>query len=71
MFTKTDLAKYILSFDEAPHEVSLGAQKAFSGTPRTKGLVGRISSFWDKHGGREFKEIWVKGAIAEAIFQIV
>jgi hypothetical protein len=68
MFTKTDLAKFIVSFDEAPHEVSLGAQKAFSGTPRTKGLVGRISKVWDKHDGREFNEIWFKQAIAKAIF---
>lgn len=68
MFTKTDLAKFVLSFDEAPHEVSLGAQKAFSGTPRTKGLVGRISKIWDKHDGREFNEVWFKRAIAKAIF---
>lgn len=68
MFTKTDLAKFIVSFDEAPHEVSLGAQKAFSGTPRTKGLVGRISKVWDKHDGREFNEVWFKQAIAKAIF---
>jgi len=68
MFTKTDLAKFVLSFDEAPHEVSLGAQKAFSGTPRTKGLVGRISKIWDKHDGLEFNEVWFKRAIAKAIF---
>lgn len=68
MFTKTDLAKFILSFEEAPHEVSLGAQKAFSGTPRTKGLVGRISKTWDKHDGLDFNELWFKQAIAKAIF---
>ncbi len=68
MFTKTDLAKFILTFDEAPHEVSLGAQKAFSGTQRTKGLVGRIAKVWEKHDGREFNEIWFKQAIAKAIF---
>ena len=68
MFTKTDLAKFIVSFDEAPHEVSLGAQKAFSGTPRTEGLVKRISKVWDKHDGREFNEVWFKQAIAKAIF---
>lgn len=68
MFTKTDLAKFILSFEEAPHEVSLGAQKAFSGTPKTRGLVGRVSKAWDKHDGREFNEIWFKQAIAKAIF---
>lgn len=68
MFTKTDLAKYILSFDEAPHEVSLGAQKAFSGTPRTEGLVGRIAKQWDKRDGKDFNEIWFKQAISNAIF---
>ncbi len=68
MITKTDLAKYILSFDAAPHEVSLGAQKAFSGTPRSKGLVGRIAKQWEKNDGKDFNEIWFKRAIAKAIF---
>lgn len=68
MLTKTDMAKYMLSFDEVPHEVSLGAQKAFSGTPRSKGLVGRISKLWEKHDGREFNEVWFKRTIAKAIF---
>ncbi len=68
VFTKTDLAKFILSFDEAPHEVSLGAQKAFSGTPRTKGLVGRISVRWDGGYDKDFNEVWFKRAIAKAVF---
>ena len=68
MFTKTDLAKFVLSFDESPHGVSLGAQKAFSGTPRTNDLIGRISQVWDKHNGIEFNELWYKQAIAKAIF---
>lgn len=68
MFTKTDLAKFILSFEEAPHEVSLGAQKAFSGTPRTKGLVGRIAVLWDRDSGLNFNEVWFKRAIGKAIF---
>ncbi|MDX9803481.1 MAG: AIPR family protein [Dehalococcoidales bacterium] len=66
MFTKTDLAKFILSFEEAPHEVSLGAQKAFSGTPSTKGLVKRVAEKWDKDD-KEFNELWFKQAIAKAI----
>ncbi len=66
MFTKTDLAKYVLSFDDAPHEVSLGAQKAFSGTPATKGLVKRIAERWDKDN-KEFNELWFKQTIAKAI----
>lgn len=66
MFTKTDLAKYYLSMDEAPHEVSLGAQKAFSGTPRTKGLVGRVTKLWGKDG-HDINEVWFKRTIAKAI----
>ncbi|VFQ42972.1 AIPR family protein [Desulfoluna butyratoxydans] len=68
MITKTDLAKFLLSFEEAPHEVSLGAQKAFSGTPRTTGLVGRVASKWDKNNGLDFNETWFKEAISKAIF---
>lgn len=68
MFTKTDLAKFILTFDQAPYEVSLGAQKAFSGTPQTPGFVGRIAALWDKHNGRDCNEVWFKQAIAKAIF---
>lgn len=66
MFTKTDLAKFFLSFEEVPHEVSLGAQKAFAGTPRTQGFVGRVAKQWDKDD-RFFNEIWFKRAIAKAI----
>ena len=66
MFTKTDLAKFVLSFKEVPHEVSLGAQKAFAGTPRTEGFVGRISKQWEKDE-LVFNEIWFKRAIAKAI----
>lgn len=66
MFTKTDLAKYILSFSEAAQEVSLGAQKAFAGGPRTLGFVGRISKQWEKED-KIFNELWFKQAIAKAI----
>lgn len=66
MFTKTDLAKFVLTFEEVPHEVSLGAQKAFAGTPRTKGFVGRIAEQWEKNN-RIFNEVWFKRAIAKAI----
>lgn len=66
MFTKTDLAKFILTFDDAPHIVSLGAQKAFSGSSVAKGLVQRIAEKWDKHN-QEFNELWFKHAIAKAI----
>jgi len=66
MFTKTDLAKYILSFEEAAQEVSLGAQKAFAGSPRTLGFVGRIAKQWDKHD-KDFNELWFKRSMAKAI----
>lgn len=66
MFTKTDLAKYVLSFSEAAQEVSLGAQKAFSGSPRTLGFVGRISKQWEKDD-KIFNEHWFKQAIAKSI----
>ena len=68
MFTKTDLAKCLLSFDEVPHEVSLGAQKAFSGGKRSPGFVGRIATEWAKSDGKEFNELWFKNAIAKLIF---
>lgn len=66
MFTKTDLAKFFLSIEESPFEVSLGAQKAFSGTPRTEGFVGRVTKLWGKDG-RLINEIWFKRSIAKAI----
>ncbi len=66
MFTKTDLAKFVLSFDESPQEVSLGAQKAFSGTPRTKGLVRRVSAQWEKDD-TVFHETWFKRTIGMAV----
>lgn len=68
MFTKTDLAKFILSFEEVPHEVSLGAQKAFAGSPRSPGFVGRIATQWAKDDGKSFNELWFKYTIAKMIF---
>ncbi|MEO8617074.1 MAG: AIPR family protein [Luteolibacter sp.] len=68
MFTKTDLCKFILTFDEVPNEVSLGAQKAFAGSPRNPGFVGRIAKEWEEHEGKSFNELWFKNAIAKAIF---
>ena len=66
MFTKTDLAKYHLTMEELPHIVSLGAQKAFSGTPRTKGLVDQVTKLWGKNG-KKINEVWFKQTIAKAI----
>ncbi len=66
MFTKTDLAKFVLSFEEEPHVVSLGAQKAFAGGPRVKGFVSRIAQEWEKNE-TSFNEHWFKTTIAKAI----
>lgn len=68
MFTKTDLAKFILSFEEQPHVVSLGAQKAFAGGPRHPGFVSMIAKEWDATAGVSFNEIWFKRAVAKAVF---
>jgi hypothetical protein len=68
MFTKKDLAKFILTFEQEPYVVSLGGEKAFSGTPQMQGLVGRVATLWDKHEGSDFNEVWFKKAIAKAIF---
>jgi hypothetical protein len=67
MFTKTDLAKFILTFEEQPHLVSLGAQKAFAGTPKAPGFVSMIAKEWEASGGLSFNEIWYKRAIAKAV----
>jgi hypothetical protein len=61
MFTKTDLAKYVRTFDELPHEVSKGAQKNFSN------FAGELGRSWDKNGGNDFNEMWFKELIAKAI----
>ena len=66
MLTKTDLAKYELCFDERPQAVSLGAQKAFSGTPGSPGFVGKIAENWAKDE-KQFNELWFKEAVAKAI----
>lgn len=68
MFTKTDLAKFVLSFEEYPHEVSLGAQKAFAGSPRTPGFVGLVATRWERDDGKSFNQVWFKQAISMAIF---
>jgi hypothetical protein len=71
-FTKTDLAKFILSFDQAPHEVSQGAQKAFAGykknTTKYLGLVGRINKhLWKSDDALNINNFWFKQTIAKAI----
>ncbi|MBO7500633.1 MAG: AIPR family protein [Fibrobacterales bacterium] len=73
MFTKTDLAKYYLTFKEMPAIVCLGAQKAFAGTSGgRKGFVSIITEEWEKNKGNDgnntsINEKWYKDAIAQAI----
>lgn len=66
MFAKTDLAKFILTFEELPHIVSLGAQKSFSGTPKSPGFVAHIAQQWEKDSN-SINELWFKRAIAKGI----
>ena len=61
MFTKTDLAKYVRTFDGLPHEVSKGSQKNFSR------FAGELGKQWDKGEGREFTELWFKQLVGKAI----
>ena len=61
LITKTDLAKYIRTFDGLPHEVSQGAQKNFSA------FAGDLGRLWDKNDGHDFNELWFKRMIAQAI----
>ncbi len=61
MFTKTDLAKYVRTFDELPHEVSKGAQKNFSS------FAGELGRAWEKNAGNDFNELWFKQLVGKAI----
>jgi hypothetical protein len=61
MFTKTDLAKFVRTFDGLPHEVSEGAQKNFSR------FAGDLGKQWDKNEGHDFTELWFKRLIGQAI----
>lgn len=59
LVTKTDLAKYELSFDGRPHHVSEGAQKCFN---RYTGTV--LAKMAD---GTSLNESWFRRAMAKAI----
>jgi hypothetical protein len=61
MFTKTDLAKILLSFEGRPHYVSLGAQKAFA-----NGFVMPVKKKWDEDQN-QFHDFWFKESIAKSI----
>jgi hypothetical protein len=60
--TKTDLAKYEMSFDERPHHVSEGAQKCFS-----RYAISVLSKLGD---GSSLSQTWFKRAIAKALLFI-
>jgi hypothetical protein len=60
MFTKTDLAKFMYSFDMLPHTVSKGAQANFAN------FAQKISAEWEKND-KPFNELYFKHMIAKAI----
>lgn len=60
MFTKTDLAKYLYSWDKLPYEVSKGAQKCFAL------YVQSMTTLWDVNE-KQFNERFFKEAIAKAL----
>lgn len=61
MFTKTDLAKYVRTFEGFPFEVSKGAQMNFSL------FAGELGKKWDPEQGRTFNELWFQKLVAMAI----
>ncbi len=60
MFTKTDLAKFVLSWDKRPTDVSYGAQKCFAK------FASEIGSSWDKKD-TSYNELYFKELVAKAI----
>lgn len=60
MFTKTDLAKFVMSWEMRPNEVSLGAQKCFA---RFSSETGET---WEKRD-LEYNDLYFKELIAKAI----
>ena len=60
-FTKTDLAKFEMSFRCRPDVVSTGAQKNFAE------LAKAIGKEWGEDNGPQFDEIWFQRLIAKAI----
>ena len=60
LITKTDLAKFLNSFNQKPHEVSKGAQRNFISFAES------ITNDWDKHNS-EYNQNYFKEAICHAI----
>lgn len=59
-FTKTDLAKYEMAWDEQPHVVSKGAQKNFAA------FATSIDAAWEKDDSR-FSEKYFREAVSKAL----
>ncbi|PYC24062.1 hypothetical protein DMX02_06420 [Pseudomonas jessenii] len=62
LVTKTDLAKYELSFDERPHHVCEGAQKCFN--RYTTSVLSKLGD------GTSLSETWFRRAMAKALLFI-
>jgi hypothetical protein len=62
LVTKTDLAKYELSFDGRPHHVSEGAQKSFN--RYTTSVLSKLGD------GSSLSETWFRRAMAKALLFI-
>jgi hypothetical protein len=60
VITKTDLAKYEISFDQKPHMVSAGAQKNFVA------FADSVGSRWEK-ASTDFNELYFKEVVAKAV----
>lgn len=60
MFTKTDLAKYVVSWDQKPHIVSAGAQKNFMT------FAGQVSRQWD-NSPDDFNDEYFRTVVAKNI----
>ncbi|WP_407687364.1 AIPR family protein [Mycobacterium sp. HUMS_1102779] len=60
VITKTDLAKYEVSFDQKPHMVSAGAQKNFVA------FADAVGTRWEK-APTDFNELYFKEVVAKAV----
>lgn len=60
VITKTEIAKYVVSFEEKPHTVSAGAQKNFVA------FADSVGTKWEKSDA-DFNELYFKETVAKAI----
>lgn len=61
LISKTDAAKYLVTWDEQPHLVSRGAQKNFVAFAKT------ASELWARSEGREVNEEYFKELVCKAL----